>query len=184
VFKTVLVSTSLVLLGLEIIAIRSDSHYRYDIVMCWLLLAAACRWRDWLGLTWLSYFLLAGFLLLHALGVFGLYETYPLGIEFDYWVHASFGMVAAIIIHRFFSLRMPEWLPRWNNLLAILVVMGFAALHELYEFAGALLLGEGEGVLFIGAGDLDPWDTQKDIFNNLLGVLAGLLVAPWFSRRE
>jgi len=55
-----------------------------------------------------------------------------------------------------------------------LAIMGFASLHELYEFVGAILLGEGEGVLFIGAGDLDQWDTQKDILNNLIGALIGV----------
>lgn len=48
-------------------------------------------------------------------------------------------------------------------------------LHELYEFAGALLLGEGERVLFIRAGDLDQWDTQKDILNNLIGGVIGVI---------
>jgi len=55
-------------------------------------------------------------------------------------------------------------------------VLGLSALHELYEYFGALLLGEGEGVLFIGAGDLDQWDTQKDMLNNVIGALIGLLI--------
>jgi len=52
-----------------------------------------------------------------------------------------------------------------------------SAAHELYEFAGAILLGDGDGVLFIGAGDIDQWDTQKDMLNNLLGALIGVLLS-------
>ena len=58
----------------------------------------------------------------------------------------------------------------------IVIALGVSALHELYEFAGAILLGEGEGVLFIGAGDTDQWDTQKDMLNNLIGTLLGVLI--------
>ncbi|HRZ40409.1 MAG TPA: hypothetical protein P5246_05320, partial [Candidatus Omnitrophota bacterium] len=51
-----------------------------------------------------------------------------------------------------------------------------------YEFAGAILLGEGEGVLFIGAGDLDEWDTQKDMLNNLIGAVLGLVFYGGITR--
>ena len=37
-----------------------------------------------------------------------------------------------------------------------------------------MTVGEGEGVLFIGAGDTDEWDTQKDMVNNVLGALIAL----------
>lgn len=56
----------------------------------------------------------------------------------------------------------------------IALLLGFSAIHEIFEYGGALVLGEGEGVLFVGAGDIDEWDTQKDMFNNLVGGLIGL----------
>lgn len=56
----------------------------------------------------------------------------------------------------------------------ILVVLGFSAIHEIVEYVGAITLGEGEGLLRIGAGDWDEWDTQKDMVNNLLGAFVGL----------
>ena len=56
------------------------------------------------------------------------------------------------------------------------MVLGMSAFHELFEYAGAEILGEGEGVLFMGAGDIDEWDTQKDMRNNVLGALIGLII--------
>ncbi len=47
-----------------------------------------------------------------------------------------------------------------------------------------MMLGEGEGVLFIGAGDLDEWDTQKDMLNNLIGALLGLVLFYIFKQRH
>lgn len=39
-----------------------------------------------------------------------------------------------------------------------------------------MTVGEGEGLLFIGAGDTDEWDTQRDMVNNAIGALLGLAV--------
>ena len=44
-----------------------------------------------------------------------------------------------------------------------------------------MTLGEGGGVLFIGAGDVDEWDTQKDMRNNLFGAILGLLLYGGFD---
>ena len=60
---------------------------------------------------------------------------------------------------------------------AFIVVLVISAIHELYEFAGVVLLGEGDGVLFIGAGDIDQWDAQKDMLNNMIGGAIG--VSSW-----
>ncbi len=71
---------------------------------------------------------------------------------------------------------------------AVAVILGFSAFHEIFEFPGALAAGAGEGVLFVGAGDLDDWDTQKDMLNNLIGALPGLaefhLARYWPERRQ
>ncbi len=163
---------TLVFICLEILAIKKSSHYRYDIAMCLLLLYLGYRWKSELVLQSGHYALAAVFLLIHCLGVFGLYTSYPLGVEYDYWIHGFFGVVAALISMHYFrsSTSYPETILITTT---IVLVMGIAAFHELYEFAGAVLLGEGEGVLFIGAGDLDQWDTHKDILNNLLGAILG-----------
>jgi len=96
-------------------------------------------------------------------------------MEYDFYVHAFFGFVAVLLLSRaaFHATSHRGFLVPF---FVLLIVLGLSALHELYEFAGALLLGEGEGVLFIGAGDLDAWDTQKDMLHNFLGGLVAVLV--------
>ncbi len=169
--------------GLEVYSLFIGSHYRYDILMCFGLLLAFYRLKQRLQIPVIEFFLLAFFLMVHALGVFQLYESYPLGIEYDYWVHGLFGFTAAMICFRVFHFSTNYSITK-ISIATITMVLGIAAAHELYEFAGALLLGEGEGVLFIGAGDLDQWDTQKDILNNLIGGLAGVAVGYWILKRQ
>ncbi len=53
------------------------------------------------------------------------------------------------------------------------VLLGLSALKEVFEFGGARVVGEREGVLIIGTGDHDKWDTQKDMVNNLVGATCG-----------
>jgi len=124
------------------------------------------------------------FLLLHDLGMFKAYKWYPLGIEYDYWIHFLFGMIVAMILLR-------TYIKKGLNhgfmkyVMVTIIVLGFSAAHELYEFGGTVFLGEGEGVLFIGAGDLDPWDTQIDMLNNLIGAIFGLAIyAPFLKTKK
>lgn len=121
----------------------------------------------------LHFFLFALFLVLHNLGTFGTYKMFFLGLEYDFYVHTYFGFVCTLILFRSYS--KVGYYKGWFMIIAILaVVLGFSAFHELFEYAGAELLGEGEGVLFVGAGDIDEWDTQKDMRNNLFGGIIAL----------
>ncbi len=163
--------------ALELAALQRGSHYIYDIPMCMLLLYLAYRYRDAIHLNHWHYFLFSLFLLAHCVGLYDAYLLYPFGIEYDYFVHGYFGLVASLIILRWMTLSYNTIDYKILVLFALFFVLGISALHELYEFLGAVLLGKGEGVLFIGAGDLDPWDTQKDMLNNLLGALMGIAAA-------
>ena len=81
--------------------------------------------------------------------------------------------MSALMLYRTYKLVGPY--SKWFMYVAIIaVVLGFSAIHEIFEYAGAVILGEGEGVLFVGAGDVDEWDAQKDMRNNLLGGILGL----------
>ncbi len=179
--KAILIVFLLVLAGMEIVALTMESHYKYDIPMCAALLVFVFMVRDAIHLSWMHFLLFACFLIIHCLGMFDLYESYPLGIEYDYWVHSLFGFISALVILRW--LRTSELhLKRIVRIASTLViVLGISAAHELYEFAGAILLGSGEGVLFIGAGDLDQWDTQKDMLNNVIGGLIGIFISSSYN---
>lgn len=170
----VLAVFSIVFLGMEVLALNTDSHYRYDILICLVLLGGVYKFKQALHLYWGHYFLFSLFLLIHCMGMYQYYEKYPLGIEYDYWVHAFFGLISSLMILRWFFLSDYNFSMLTSMVGTLIVVLGISAAHELYEFAGAILLGEGEGVLFIGAGDIDQWDTQKDMLNNLIGGTIGL----------
>ena len=180
-FRSILYVFLFLFAVLEVSALHLQSHYVYDIPMCTLLLFVIYLLRIKLKLLKFHFLLLAIFLLLHSLGLYDAYTFYPLGFEYDYWVHAYFGFVASLIIFRWLFLYLLNLQYQVIFLFTVFFVMGASALHELYEYFGALILGEGEGVLFIGAGDLDQWDTQKDMLNNLLGVIIGTIFV-YFNR--
>ncbi len=180
--KIILAVTMAVLVVLEFFALGVDSHFKYDFICLVILLFVIYGLRKKLFLHWAHFLLFCIFLIVHDWGVFGAYQWYPLGMEYDYWVHGFFGVIASMIILRALRLCKFNLSTKTRVLLVITITLGLSAAHELYEFAGAILLGEGEGVLFIGAGDLDQWDTQKDMLNNLIGAVFGLIFYGGITR--
>lgn len=171
---------TLMLVALEFYSLQTDSHYKWDFIFLMLMLWGVYALRDTIKLHPFHFALLALFLLLHNLGTFGTYSQTYFGLEYDFWVHTYFGFVSALVLVRVYRLVGPY--RGWFMYIAILaVILGFSAFHELFEYAGAMTVGEGEGVLFIGAGDLDEWDTQKDMRNNLLGALIGLALSRLYA---
>jgi hypothetical protein len=51
-------------------------------------------------------------------------------------------------------------------------ILGFGAIHELVEWGSTMALGPERGMLKALADD--PYDTQKDLLNNLMGTLLSL----------
>jgi len=171
--KLILWVTTIILIAFEVYSLTTDSHYKWDFIFLIALLWGVYILRTKIRLHPFHFSLLAIFLILHNLGTFGTYSNYYFGMEFDFWVHTYFGLVGALMLYRTYKLVGPY--SGWFKYLAIVaVILGFSAFHELFEYAGAMLVGEGEGVLFVGAGDLDEWDTQKDMRNNLIGAVLGL----------
>ncbi len=171
--KIIVWATSIILISLWIYSLKIDNHYKWDFFFLMFLLWALFFLRNKIKLHPFHFFLASLFLLMHDLGMFGTYSNFYFGLEYDLYVHSFFGFVSSLILFRTYNLVGPY--KGWFIFLAIIaVVLGFSAFHELFEYAGALTVGEGEGVLFVGAGDIDEWDTQKDMFNNLWGGLIGL----------
>ena len=161
---------------LEVLALNMESHYKYDIPMSAVLLIIIFIFRQPINLSWFHFILFSLFLLAHCLGMFDFYNLYLLGIEYEYWIHGFFGFLAALIMLR--ALNSTKLAPSKALvfLSVLIIVFGISAAHELYEFAGAMILGQDEGVLFIGAGDLDQWDTQKDMLNNVMGGVVDMII--------
>ena len=173
--KLILWATTLILVAFEIYSLTTNSHYKWDFFFLVGLLWLVYFLKDKIKLHPFHFFLLALFLISHNLGTFGTYSNNYFGVEYDFWVHTYFGFVSALMLFKTYKSVGPYngW---FVYLVIIAVILGFSAFHELFEYAGAMVVGEGEGVLFIGAGDIDEWDTQKDMRNNLIGAIIGLII--------
>ena len=180
----VLVLFLIIFLSMEIFALNIESHYKFDIPMCAALLIFMYRFSSSLYLHWMHYLLFSLFLWAHCLGMYELYKNYPLGIEYDYWMHGIFGFIFALFMLRWLGMSGFKLSKTIRISSTFIAILGVSAAHELYEFAGAIFLGSGEGVLFIGAGDLDQWDTQKDMLNNVVGGIFGIFISLVFNSDE
>ncbi len=180
--RVIVWSMQATLLMLGVYSFLRNSAYLNDFFILsgflWLVYLA----RDRLRLHPVHFGMFGVFLLLHNFGVFGFYSMHFAGIEYDWYVHTFFGLVAGLMLSRTYTLRGP-YTGTMKVAAVVALVLGFSALTAvevhtdlggLLTFAGAMLFGQGEGVLLIGAGDLDPWDTQKDMLNNLVGGLLGM----------
>jgi uncharacterized membrane protein YjdF len=54
------------------------------------------------------------------------------------------------------------------GLLTVLTVAGMGAVHEIVEAGSTAVLGAETGMLHVGPED--PYDTQQDMLNNVLGA--------------
>ena len=166
--------TGIILIPLDIYAIVIDVHWKLDIFLLILALVFVYLLRKKLHLHPLHYLFLSVFLLLHAAVTFHLYERHFFGMEYDFYIHLYFGFASSIILYRLYLCRSLP--PHYAFLFVITLTLGLSAFHEIVEYTGAVTLGKGEGLLFIGAGDIDEWDTQKDMLNNVIGAMIGSIL--------
>jgi uncharacterized membrane protein YjdF len=127
--------------------------------------------RRTLGLLPSHFALFVIAVLLHDLGAYGYYQHSPLPFSFDIAVHFYFAFAVAFAMHRVLQIHLP--LRLWQIDAATLIcMMAFGALHEVMEFVSSLLLGD-QGML---KKDSYVFDTNRDLTNNLLGVLLALVI--------
>jgi uncharacterized membrane protein YjdF len=171
--------TTGLLVGISLFVAGSGSTYRFAFLFLGALLWMVYGLRHQLLLQPAHYLLFASFLMLHDLGVFGFYRRHFLGLQFDVYVHFYFGFVAGFIVKRVFEERF-GWSGPWLVISVGLFLLGIGAVHELVECGTTILLGKEKGMLKLDPND--PYDTQKDLFNNLLGALTAVAVSA-ISRR-
>jgi uncharacterized membrane protein YjdF len=163
----------LVLIIFEVYSISIQNSYMWDGIFLIGFLLFIYYIKDCLHISPFHFFLLGLFLILHNLGVFGLYFNHYYGIEFDTYVHFYFGFVSTLILFRAYDFIVPLKEKKIKYSILLTIILGISAFHEILEYAGGVLLGEGWGFLMAGAGDIEMWDVQTDMRNNLLGgVLA------------
>jgi uncharacterized membrane protein YjdF len=171
---------SAVLVGISLFLAEPGSTYRWSFLFLIPLIWAVYFWRDPLALrpSHLALFALA--IIIHDLGTFGFYKKTFFGLRFDSYVHFIFGFVAGLILFRAAS----ERLPLSRRFLAFAVpifILGVGGLHEMFEASTTILLGPERGMLKLHPDQ--PYDTQKDLMNNLLGATIAVLLAVLRLRR-
>lgn len=174
------VAATLAMVALSAIA-PPKSTYRFSFAFLspvqWLAYAGRRKLR--FGPAHLA--LVASALIFHNLGVFGFYRREFFSLQFDTYVHFYFGMVGGFLLQA--SLGASYGLRGWRIWIAVTIgILGCGAIHELIEFASTLALGPERGMLKALADD--PYDTQKDLLNNLLGTLLSLLLATIGRQRR
>lgn len=104
-----------------------------------------------------------------------LYRATVLGFPGDKLVHAFNSLAAAAFVTALFR-RLRFRLRGWEGFVVVMVVSGGGALVEIIEYGGFLLLP----VTHVG----DYSNNMQDLIANLLGAIAGWLVASIAMRRS
>jgi uncharacterized membrane protein YjdF len=159
---------------------RGSSTYRFAIFFLAPMLWAVYFARHRLQLHPCHFAIFATALVLHNAGAFGTYGQDYYGLEFDTYVHFYFGVAGGFIVAR--SLRTCFGLYGWQLWAGtVLVILGLGAMHELIEYASTLMLGPEKGMLKLNSPDAKT-DTQKDLLNNLGGILLALTIYSVYRR--
>jgi len=179
-FKIVVGAGTAVLLVVSLLIANPGSTYRFAFLFLVPVLWAVYALRERLVLHPAHFALFASFLLLHDLGVFGAYRQKFFGLQFDVYVHFYFGIVGGFVLLRAFQLRC-GWSGWWLVAATGLFLLGMGAIHELIECASTIWLGKEKGMLKLDPND--PYDTQKDLMNNLLGAMLACMIQALISRK-
>lgn len=150
-----------------------QTTWMYDQVLSMGLILIVYYFRSELHMGGFQYTLLLFILLLHNLGSFGFYSNSYFGLEYDVWVHFLWGVCGYLIFYNFHAAKNSHSIAFF---MAFVSVMALSGVHEVLEFAGMNLFGQGEGVLFYGYGDMGSFDTEWDLTNALIG---SLLISPF-----
>ncbi|MCP5430795.1 MAG: DUF2238 domain-containing protein [Chromatiaceae bacterium] len=133
----------------------------------------------------LSYGLFGVFLSLHLIGAHYTYAETPFGFwlqdalglsrnHYDRIVHFAFGLLIAYPF-RELLLRVAGVKPRWSNLLAVIMVLGFSGFYEALEAVVAVAVSPELGAAYLGTQG-DEWDAQKDTALAALGAIVAMAV--------
>jgi uncharacterized membrane protein YjdF len=134
----------------------------------------AYGFRERLALSVPLFALFSGAVLLHDLGAYGFYQDSPVPFSWDILVHFVFGLAGGLIVRQSLAQHWAGTFRAWQlAATTVLFLMGLGALHEIMEYGTYLTLGEQRGMLKTTSYF---FDTQRDLTNNLLGCLTGLVL--------
>lgn len=152
------------------------------------MVALALTWRRF-PMTPLIYVMVFVHICILVYGGFYTYAKAPLGEwarvtfgwsrnNYDKIGHFAFGFFPVIIVREVLLRRTRLERNGWLVFILLNVIMGFAALYELFEWGAALALDPAGGDAFLGTQGY-VWDAQSDMLYAGLGATLGLLL---FSR--
>ncbi len=140
----------------------------------------------WKGIRFsnLAYILMAVFIYLHTIGGHFTFERVPFdfvtnlfGFErnnYDRFAHFTVGFYSFPIIEYLLykGIITKKWLA---YLFGLFTIMAVAAAYELFEWWYAVIADPKAGIAVLGSqGDI--WDAQKDMLNDTLGGIVGVIV--------
>ena len=136
-----------------------------------------------------SYYLIALFLTLHAIGAHYTYAEVPFGFwlkdlltlsrnPFDRIVHFAYGALLVIPM-RELLMRLANVQGFWSYYLPISAILAQSGVFEVIESAVAVIVSPELGNLYLGTQG-DEWDVQKDMAAALTGAL--LTMCASFAR--
>ena len=158
---------SAVFIALSVFVAKPGSNYRYSALFLVPIVWAVYFLRRRIHLHPLHYALFAVALLLHNLGAFGFYQRSFFGLSFDIYVHFYFGLVGALLLYRYLE-HTVTLTPGQHRVGTVLLILGMGAIHEIVEWFSTLVLGTRHGML--KTEGVYQFDTQRDMFDNLLGA--------------
>lgn len=138
-----------------------------------------------------SYAMLFGFFVLHAVGAHYTYSAVPagewakdlLGLErnhYDRLVHFGFGLLAGYPL-RELCLRVVHVHRIWSFVAPPIVVLSLSSAYEIIESWAARLGDPSLGITYVGAQG-DVWDGQKDMSLAFLGAVLAMVLAAAHRR--
>lgn len=174
----------------------NNSQWLYDNIITIVFLILVYSLNKWLKLQKTGLIIINIALLTHNLGVFGYYSWKNPFIEYDTIVHFISSCAASYVLFNFVARKLHikkkqrvkhTVVDEHMAVIFFLVIASVSFLGsfvELIEYGGYRLFGEGEGILFTGAGDLSNdtscegqyIDTMEDIIVNTLGSIVGTLL--------
>ena len=140
-----------------------------------------------------TYVSIAFFLLLHLVGAYYGFASVPIGDavsqitntpgnHYDKMVHFMFGFLFAYPIRQILKTEL-QFKRAWFIIpLVVLIILGFSAFYEIWEWLTASNLDPHTAYLFIG-GD-DPWDSQKDMLVAGIGSLIAITGVYFWNTKK
>lgn len=149
------------------------------------LVALAVTWRRF-PMTRLIYVAVFVHVLILVYGGYYTYAKAPLGEwaktafgftrnNYDKVGHFAFGFFPVLVVREVLLRKTKLERDGWLTFILLNVIMGFAALYELFEWGAALVLDPAGGDAFLGTQGY-VWDAQSDMLYAGLGAIAALVL--------